>query len=70
MAQPQMARTTCNRCNASYNSERELGDHMRTAHRVFISEQSSKDSGTQQDNSKIQPHEQEETPEGGSGHGG
>ncbi len=33
MAQPQMARITCIQCNAWYNTERELRDHMQTAHR-------------------------------------
>jgi hypothetical protein len=41
MAQPAMARITCSQCNASYNSERELRDHMQTAHRRFVSEQGS-----------------------------
>ena len=30
MAQPQMARITCSECNAWYNSERELRDHMQS----------------------------------------
>ena len=55
MAQPQMARITCSECNASYNSERELREHKKTAHRGFGSEQSSSQpGGTQPDNSKIQ----------------
>ena len=63
MAQPQVARITCNQCNAWYNSERELRDHMRTAHREFGSEQSSsQEGGTQPDSSKIRPREQQETP--------
>jgi hypothetical protein len=33
MAQPQMARITCSQCNAWYSTERELRDHMQTAHR-------------------------------------
>jgi hypothetical protein len=40
MAQPQMARITCSQCNAWYNSERELRDHMHTAHRQASAEQS------------------------------
>jgi hypothetical protein len=40
MAQPQMARITCSQCNAWYNSERELRDHMHTAHRQAVAEQS------------------------------
>ena len=40
MTQPQMVRTTCSQCNAWYNSDRELRDHMRTAHRWVVSEQS------------------------------
>ena len=41
MAQPQVARVPCPQCNASYNSERELHDHMQTAHREFGAERSS-----------------------------
>lgn len=40
MAQPQPARTTCNVCNGWYESERALRDHMQTAHRRFVFEQS------------------------------
>jgi hypothetical protein len=54
MAQPQPARITCKQCNAWYNSETELRNHMRTAHRVFISERSTQEGETQPDNSKIQ----------------
>jgi hypothetical protein len=32
MAQPQTARITCSQCDASYDSERELQEHMKTAH--------------------------------------
>ena len=39
MAQPQMARITCSHCNGWYDSERELWDHMQTAHRRVVSEQ-------------------------------
>jgi uncharacterized membrane protein len=38
MAQPQMARITCSQCNAWYSTERELRDHMQTAHRQAGSE--------------------------------
>jgi len=41
MAQAEMARITCRQCNALYNSERELHDHKKTAHREFGSEQDS-----------------------------
>jgi hypothetical protein len=34
-----MPETTCSRCNAWYNSERDLRDHLRAAHRKFDSEQ-------------------------------
>jgi len=34
MAQTRMARITCDRCNAWYNSERELNIHMEVAHRL------------------------------------
>jgi methyl coenzyme M reductase gamma subunit len=37
----QMAQTTCSRCSARYNSERELRDHLGTAHRKFGQEQTS-----------------------------
>jgi hypothetical protein len=37
----QMAQTTCSECNAQYNSERELRDHLATAHRKFGTAQSS-----------------------------
>jgi len=40
MAQPQVARITCSQCNGWYNSESELRDHIQSAHRRFISEQS------------------------------
>jgi hypothetical protein len=52
MAQPQMAPTTCNQCKAWYNSERELRDHMRTAHRWVGSEQSLPPSSVQEDRAK------------------
>ena len=34
-----MAQTTCRECNAHYNSERELRDHLGAVHRGFGSEQ-------------------------------
>ena len=50
MAQPQTARITCSQCNARYDSERELGEHMKTAHRGGGSEQcSSQREGAEQD---------------------
>ena len=50
MAQPQVARITCSQCNGWYDSERELRDHMQTAHRNFASEQSTfQHGGTQPD---------------------
>ena len=33
-----MCQGTCSQCNAQYNSERELRDHMGRAHRKFIPE--------------------------------
>jgi hypothetical protein len=39
MAQPQMARIACGQCNGWYNSERELRDHMQSAHLRFVPEQ-------------------------------
>jgi hypothetical protein len=73
MAQAQTARITCSQCNAWYDSERELSEHMTTAHRVGGSEQgSSHRDGTKQGNAKIQPRENDNTHdrEGGSGQGG
>jgi hypothetical protein len=56
MAQPQVARITCSLCNGWYDSESELRDHMQTAHRRFVSEQSTfQHGGTQPDSSKNQP---------------
>jgi hypothetical protein len=43
-----MAQTTCSRCSAQYNSERELRDHLATAHRKFGPEQSSFEPGNTQ----------------------
>jgi hypothetical protein len=40
MAQPQAARITCPQCDGWYNSESELRNHMQTAHRRFVPEQS------------------------------
>jgi hypothetical protein len=40
MAQPRVARNICGQCNGWYNSEVELWNHMQTAHRKFVSEQS------------------------------
>ena len=55
MAQPQAARITCGQCNGFYNSERELRDHMQTAHRRFVSEQSTfQHGGTRPDSVKNQ----------------
>src|ERR1039458_10144414 len=55
MAQPQVARITCRECNGWYDSERELRDHMQTAHRRFDLEQSTfQDDGTQPDSFKNQ----------------
>jgi hypothetical protein len=55
MAQPQVARITCSQCNGWYDSERELRDHMQTAHRNFVSEQSTfQHGGTQPDSFKNQ----------------
>ena len=56
MAQPQVARITCSQCNGWYDSERELWDHMQTAHRRSFSEQSTfKHGGSQPDGSKDVP---------------
>jgi len=52
MAQPQIAPTTCSQCNAWYSSERELRDHMRTAHPWVGSEQTVPPSSVQADSAK------------------
>jgi hypothetical protein len=50
MAHPQVARITCRECNGWYDSERELCEHMQTAHRRFVPEQSTfQHGGTQLD---------------------
>ena len=55
MAQPQMARITCSVCNGWYKSESELWDHMQTAHRRFVLEESTFQHGdTQPDSFKNQ----------------
>jgi hypothetical protein len=55
MAQPQVARITCSQCDGWYDSERELRDHMQTAHRRFVSDQSASQAGnTQPDSLKNQ----------------
>jgi hypothetical protein len=41
MAQPQIARFRCSQCDAGYDSDRELGDHMRATHHKFVSEHGS-----------------------------
>jgi hypothetical protein len=60
MAQPQTGRITCSQCNASYNSERELQEHMKTAHRQRGSEQGS----FERDDTKegVHPREEQNTP--------
>ena len=66
MAQPQMARITCSQCNAWYSSERELQEHMKTAHRQGGSEQSVQRDDTQQD---AQPRKEQKTvPIAGASH--
>jgi hypothetical protein len=58
MAQPQLARIACAQCNAYYNTERELRDHMRMVHRVFASEQTgSQPEDTQPETLANQPRE-------------
>jgi hypothetical protein len=63
MAQSQTAQITCSQCNAWYDSEWELHEHMKVAHREHGSEHGS---------ANIQPREHQMAPEGegGSGHGG
>ena len=52
MTQPRMARITCRQCNGLYDSERELCDHIRMAHRSFVSEKLSLQLGTEPANIK------------------
>ena len=52
MAQPPMAPMTCSRCDAWYSSERELHDHMRTAHRWAGSEETVPPSSVEADSAK------------------
>jgi hypothetical protein len=63
MAQSQTAQITCSQCNAWYDSERELHEHMTAAHREH---------GSEQDSANIQPREQQTAREGegDSGYGG
>lgn len=56
MAQPHVSTITCSQCNGCYGSERQLWEHMQTAHRRSFSEQSTfKHSGSQPDSSKDIP---------------
>ncbi|HXO44430.1 MAG TPA: hypothetical protein VN846_03105 [Candidatus Cybelea sp.] len=48
MAQPQPARITCTECNGWYVTERDLRDHMQTAHRRFVSQDNSPKQGAAQ----------------------
>lgn len=52
MAQPQVARIVCDECNAWYDSERELQDHMQTVHRRLIQKTTLQYGGTKPDNLK------------------
>jgi len=40
-----MPNTSCSQCNAWYNSEHELNDHLETVHRMFGLKQSSSEPG-------------------------
>jgi|SRR5271170_2073512 len=56
MVQPQRARIACSECNGFYVTERELRDHMQTAHRRFLREQNTPQRGsTPPDSVKNQP---------------
>ncbi len=78
VAQAGMAQITCRQCNAWYNTEGELREHMKTAHRQGASGQvRSERDDTQPDRSKIQPRDEQKMPDreggsrpGGSGRGG
>ena len=47
--------TRCGQCNAWYNSERELQDHLATAHHRFGSEQSSSKPGNAPSEAEASP---------------
>jgi hypothetical protein len=56
MARPHVATITCSQCNGWYGSERELWEHMQTAHRRYFSGQSTfKQGDSQPDISKDVP---------------
>ena len=56
MAQPHVSTITCSQCNGCYGSERQLWEHVQTAHRRSFSEQSTfKHGGSQPDSSKDVP---------------
>lgn len=54
-----MAQTVCNQCDAQYNSERDLRNHMRTAHRKFGAEQRGPDSGDARTHSFVMQDQKE-----------
>ena len=55
MAQPQVARITYSVCNGWYHSESELWDHMQTAHRRVVPDQSTfQQGGAKSDSFEIQ----------------
>jgi len=53
MPQPKEARITCTLCNGWYNSESELRSHMESAHRRFVSEESTLRLGTKEEWTKL-----------------
>jgi hypothetical protein len=61
MAQPEPAKITCSQCQASYDSEEELREHMKIAHRHGSPGQNtSKRDGTQKDNSNVPSRKEQE----------
>ncbi len=63
MAQSQTAQITCSQCSAWYDSERQLHEHMKAAHREHGSEHGSA-------NIQLREHQTAPEGEGGSGPGG
>lgn len=57
-----MSRTICSECNAQYNSERELRDHMGIAHRMFGREQSGSEPGEPQGGAPGMQRNEEQDP--------
>jgi hypothetical protein len=53
-----MPQTTCNQCDAHYNSEGELRTHLRSAHRKFGMGESSSEPDDTQSSALVTPEDQ------------